>query len=329
MNTGHPINLHAVRRIGGIVIAVVLATIAAYVQMSGSLTGAVIKLPKQADLSVTRTAPESVLSANPITVSYDVGNEGPEQVKRIKLTQPWTEDLTVVSTTVTGGNATVSCRKLENDFFCSIASTAGLNAGEHVTFDVALRTHAAKDPAPCDRVYEMEEIAVAHNATGFADSNAGNDVTGPVAVRVDCSDITTDVSVHMDDDPSPAVAAGNMRYTLMTTNNGPGRTKGVKVKYHYPANLKYVNASISRCKNNAKAREVVCDPGDDADLSLGVMQAGQTATVELNFTVNTAAKCSWLDTDTSVSVPTTGASALIDPIADNNQTALSTEVACD
>lgn len=326
--SGHSLNLHALRRIAGIAFAVILATVAAYIQMSGSLTGAVIKAPKQSDLMLNRWSTPSVLSNEPVMMEYEIGNAGPETVKKLKIEEDWTPGFAVVSQVAERNNTTVSCRNLQGKLVCSVNVKDGLPGGESLMVRVGLRTHAPKDPAPCGRTYEFSTASVRHDAPGFIDQNEDNNLTATTFTNVDCSDITAEVSIYTDDSPDPAPVSGTMTYRLTVGNNGPARTRKMKIRHKYEAGLRYTGSSVGRCTHSAKNREIICDPGDDEMLSQGILEPGQSVQIDLSFTVPQEKACGSVASDTVVVIPQTGINALLDPNPENNVTGLQTAVDC-
>ncbi len=323
------------RLLAGISAAVLITVVLSVSQdMTSVFTGSVTKNRplKLMDLSVVWSGPTVVQSSEDIVQTIDVSNAGPEMVKKFQLIQPTPADLRFVSVQASDPITRVTCGMKEQRslFVCTVHPAGnGLVQDGHVTIMITFATHGANQPASCGRITRSGDLVVTSEEKNMTDTNADNNRATGFETAVDCSDITTEVSVNAQALPAPIVPSQTMQYMVTAINNGPGKTKGAKIHQKYAAGLTFAGSNVQNCTDDPEKREVVCNPGDDTDGMQGILLPGQSTQIELSFTVDpTVPGCTFVTGNSSVTVPVTGTDALIDPVPENNQTDLTTEVAC-
>lgn len=327
-----PLRSGKMKLVLGVVAGIVVTLIVAMSGNLSSLTGSVgRKEQKVVDMTVTWTVPASVLSSENIVQTLDIGNAGPTTVKRFKIVQMIPAGAAFTSIQTSDPVARANCNQRQQvKLECTVTPAgSGMQQDGHLAVMIAFRTHSPKKPIPCGQIFRSGEVRVSAEDNHVIESTPENNTAPAVDTTVDCSDITTDVSVQTMATPSPIVPSETMQYTVTAVNNGPGKTKGVKIRQKYPEGMTFAGGSVMNCIDSPKGREVVCNPSDDADGMEGILQPGQSAQLELRFAIDPSVPgCTYVQGSTSVSVPANGTDALIDPVPENNQADLTTEVAC-
>ncbi len=286
------------------------------------------RLKDSADLSLTKTASESITSQENLVYRVTISNAGPAATSQIRFTEPLNDTLAFASATVTDNAGNVSCKNITNSWVCVLSANAPIAAGESRTIDMAYRTRGANQAPACDKVFVTGPTTVENGAKKPSDPMQDNNQAPTVSTRVDCNDIMADVAVQTSANPSPLTPNETMRYTVNVTNNGPNKASKTKFKQHFSEKLSFKGASIQNCTVDEGNHEVTCALGDDEERMQGNLQAGETAQIELEFTVSPEARCEFLTAETDLMVESDALSATIDPLEDNNKAPISTEVAC-
>ncbi len=286
------------------------------------------KLKDSADLSITKSAPENITSQENLVYRVTISNAGPEATSQIRFTEPFNDTLTFASATVADNGGTVSCKNISSSWVCALSTDAPLAAGESRTIDMAYRTRGANQDPVCDKVFVTGPTTVENGTKKPSDPMQDNNQAPTVSSRVDCHDITADVSVQTSANPSSLTPHATMRYTVDVTNNGPNKATKVKFRQRFSDKLTFNGASIQNCTVDEGNHEVTCALGDDEERMQGNLQVGETAQIELEFTVSPDARCEFLAAETDLVIESDSVSATIDPVEDNNKAPISTEVAC-
>lgn len=286
------------------------------------------RLKDSADLSLTKTAPESITSQENLVYRITISNAGPEATSQIRFTEPFNDTLTFASATVAENGGNVSCKNITNSWVCVLNSITPIAAGESRTIDMAYRTRGANQDPACDKVFVTGPTKVENDAKKPSGPMQDNNEAPTVSTRVDCDDIMADISVNTYANPSTLTPNETMRYTVNVTNNGPNKASRTKFTHHFSDKLTFNSASIQNCTVDEGNHEVTCALGDDEERMQGNLQADETAQVELEFTVSPEARCEFLIAETELVIESDAISATIDPLEDNNKAPISTEVAC-
>lgn len=288
------------------------------------------KLKDTADLSVTKEGPESISGTDELAYRITIANAGPQDVEQIRFAEPlFNEKLTFVSASVIDQPDNVSCMSIGNEWVCVLDMENTLPAGESRTMELRYRTHNDDQPPPCDTVFVTGPTTVLNPAGKPIDALVENNEAPTVSTRIDCADLTSDLSVQTSSDPSPVNANETMRTSVTVSNNGPSKASNVKFTHRYTEKLSFIGASIQHCNHDESAREVTCALGDDEERMQGNLEAGESAQIELEFKVSPEARCEFLIAETDLFIESDSVSATIDPLEDNNKAPISTEVACD
>lgn len=286
------------------------------------------KLKDSADLSLTKTGPENISAQENLVYRVTIANAGPEDVSQIRFTEPFHDELTFASATVLDNLGTVSCKNIGSDWVCVLDSNTPIAAGESRAIDMAYHTRGANQDPVCDKVFVTGPTTAENGTKKPSDPMKGNNEASTVSTRVDCADITADVSVTTEASPSPLMPNENMYYTVSVTNNGPNKASNTTFKQYFSEKLTFVSASIQNCTVDDGAREVTCALGDSEEHMQGNLEAGETTRVELEFRVSPEARCEMLTGETHLIIESDSVAATLDPQEDNNRTPVSAEVAC-
>lgn len=286
------------------------------------------RLKDSADLSLTKTALENITSHEDLVYQITISNAGPATTSQIRFTEPFNDTLTFASATVADNGGAVACKNISSSWVCVLSANAPIAAGESRTINMAYRTRGANQDPPCDKVFVTGPTTVESDGKKPSDPMRDNNEAPTVSTRVDCHNITADVSVETSASPGPLMPNDTMRYTVNVTNNGPNKASKTKFRQHYSEKLTFNGASIQNCTVDEGNHEVMCALGDDEEHMQGNLEAGETAQVELEFIVSGEARCEFLAAETNLVIESDSVSATIDPQEDNNKSPISTEVSC-
>lgn len=179
----------------------------------------------QADLSVTNTgSPNPVAAGSNITYTQTVKNGGPAAAATITYTNALPANTTFVSLS---GPAGWTCSNVT--FTCTIATLAA-NATANFTFVVKVNATAVSGSTITD---------AASVSTTTSDPNSANN-SASASVLVSAS---ADLSVTNSPAPVPVQAGGNITYTQVVTNAGPGAATSASFTETIPANTTFVSLS--------------------------------------------------------------------------------------
>ncbi len=162
------------------------------------------------------------------------------------------------------------------------------------------------DPANDLDMWTIQEYAATPVGTG---ANNGDGRWGTWWGRVaGQSAQSADLGIAVTDSPDPAIAGGNLTYTITVTNNGPGGATDVSVTDTLPSGVSFVSVTPSQgtCSGTST---VICN--------LGTINNSATATVTLVVTATPGG---------TVSNTASVASASCDAAAGNNSATASTTV---
>jgi len=286
------------------------------------------KLKDSADLSITKTGPKSITPQENLVYRIAVFNAGPKSTNQIRFTEPFNDALIFASATVMDSTGNVSCKNISGSWVCVLTVDTPLVAGESRAIDMSYHRRSANQDPACDKVFVTGPTMVENGTKKPSDPMQVNNQAPTVSTRVDCNDIIADISVQTSANPSPLTPNGTMGYTVNVTNNGPNKASKIKFKQHFSEKLTFNGASIQNCTVDEGDSSVTCALGDDEERIQGNLQPGETAQVELEFTVSPEARCEFLIAETNIVIESDSVGATIDPLDDNNKAPISTEVAC-
>ncbi len=261
--------------------------------------GATAAVVRDADLSVVKTAADSVIApGSTTTFTVNVRNDGPSDAVGVVISDTVQDDaLVLTSAALAGATCTVSGSAVRCELpRLSPGATALMTVGARVSPDAAAGA-------------SLVDVATASASTPDADSS---DNTDSVMVTVDepQADIETTKTA------ADVVAGGQITYTVVVTNRGPSTSRGVTLADALPAGLTATSVTPSR-GTCALGQTVSCDLGDlpGPDASGGATSATVTIVADV---APDAAVGALTNTATA-----TSATADPDP-ADNAATATST-----
>ena len=283
------------------------------------------RLKNTADLSVTKEGPESIAGTDELTYRITVANAGPQRVDQIRFSEPlFNEKLTFVSASVVAQADQVSCMSIGDEWVCVLDMENMLPAGESRTMELRYRTHNEDQSPPCDTVFVTGPTTVLNPAGTPIDALIEDNEAPTVSTHIDCTDLTSDLSVQVSSDPNPVNANETVRTSVNIVNNGHSKTSNVKFTHRFPEKLSFVGASIQNCNHDEGVREVTCALGDDEERVQGNLASGDSAEIQLEFVISPDAHCETLMTETVLTLDP----ATIDPDGGNNAANGSVEVSC-
>ncbi len=174
------------------------------------------------DVTVTKTAPASVVAGTDFDYSIVVTNNGPATAADVTLTDALPAEVTFVSSTPGGPTCTESGGTLS----CDLGSLAN-GASVPVTLTVTAQDEAA---GPFDNT------AVVATST-FESDDTNNDDTAPVVISP-ITDITVTKTA-----PANVDAGSDFDYTITVTNNGPSTAADVTLSDPLPSEVGFVSVS--------------------------------------------------------------------------------------
>ena len=175
----------------------------------------------QADLSIIKTGPASVMRGNTVTYSVTATNNGPDTSTNVVITDPIPsiphEILAVMlPLTFDSGNSDPSCISNGTDILCDNFS---LNAGDSKTVQIAFTVPAQ---GLCSSTI-INQAAVSASST---DPNPTNNLSTNVQTTVNCP--VTDADLEISKTGQPTVQPGTrLSYNLTVHNLGPSTATNV------------------------------------------------------------------------------------------------------
>ncbi|HUD41569.1 MAG TPA: DUF11 domain-containing protein, partial [Dokdonella sp.] len=199
----------------------------------------------QADLSVAKTGPSSVLAGNDAIYTITVSNDGPSDAQGVILSDPTPAGLTFVS-------ASAPCSA---GFPCALGTLA---AGADVTVSVVFAV------LPDHIGAQIVNTASVTAATTDPDSgNNSSSATASVSTSANLRVVKTG--------PASATPGQTVSYTLAVTNDGPSDAQAVNLNDPTPPGLAFVSATAP------------CASGFPC--TIGTLAPGASTTVTVTFAV--------------------------------------------
>ncbi|MEV5966546.1 hypothetical protein AB0L70_32560 [Kribbella sp. NPDC051952] len=250
----------------------------------------------QADLSVTKSAPETVVAGNELTYQLTVRNAGPSDAVGAVVTDTLPAGTTFVRGTGPGGACTQGPALSEPAVTCPIGQ---VEPGGDATADIVVKV------SPDQPAGTLVNNATAGSQTPDPDDKNNS---GSAETKVTTS---ADLSIIKTVKPSPLVAGSEGVYTLTVHNDGPSTAQAVTVADTLPAGLSVLEATSADGTCTVSGAAVSC--------TLGTMSAGGNAVVLIRVAV-AAAQTAAVTNAGSVSSSTS------DPDPGNNSDSITTEV---
>jgi uncharacterized repeat protein (TIGR01451 family) len=181
-----------------------------------------------ADLSVTKTAPSSMVAGANVTWAIQVVNAGPSQATGVVVTDTLDPNLAFVS------SAPPICTAAGQDVTCALGDLAA--AGQQT---VELTTRLAPGAAPGTVITNASTV---ESAT--ADLNPADNVTAPVS----SPPVTAAADLFLTKAPPSSLLAGTeSSWTIEVTNNGPSAAQDVVVSDTLDPALSFVSSTPPIC----------------------------------------------------------------------------------
>jgi len=198
----------------------------------------------QADLTITKNGPTSVIAGQNVVYTVTVTNNGPSSASSVNVADPTPSGLTFVSNT--GGCTTA--------YPCSLGTMTNAQV-------VTITSTYSTTPSSSGTVTNTATVSSSTTADPTAGNNSATKTTS----------ITASADLGITKSGPPSSAAGSpLVYTITVTNNGPSDAASVSVADPTPAGTSFVSNS------GACTTPFPC--------ALGTMTPGQTKTITSTFT---------------------------------------------
>ncbi|MFK4088606.1 hypothetical protein ACI2LF_31120 [Kribbella sp. NPDC020789] len=225
----------------------------------------------QADLSIRKSAPTTVVAGNELTYTLTVRNAGPSDAAGAVVT----DTLPAGTTYVRGSSSAGDCLQDPSVAEPVVICPAGrLEPGAELTVTVVVRVDPAVAPG------KLINAATVSSQTPDPNDADNRDTAGTTVTAV------ADLSITKSVTPSPLVAGGTGLYTLTVHNAGPSTAQAVTVTDTLPAGLSVLQATSADgdCTTAVSCTFGSMGPGADAVVQIRVeVDAGRTGSL-----VNTA-----------------------------------------
>ncbi|MFI1014761.1 hypothetical protein [Streptomyces sp. NPDC020965] len=216
----------------------------------------------EADLAVDKSGPATVAAGGAVSYTITVTNNGPSASTGWTLTDPIPAGLTNAATTtagctVAGGNLTCDGGPLANGASFNIALTGNAAPGATTIVNTATVTGDDPDPNP-------------NNNQDTTTTNVGRSVDLSVAKT----------------GPATVTLGGEITYTIVITNNGPGASSGWTLTDSIPAQLTGASTQSPGCGIGAST--LTCTGGPLANGASVTITVTGTAAANATTLTNTA-----------------------------------------
>ncbi|MDO8468365.1 MAG: hypothetical protein Q7S29_01245 [Candidatus Peribacter sp.] len=222
----------------------------------------------QADLSIQKSGPSSVLRGDAVTYTITATNAGPSTATNVVVT-----DVIPSGLTFNAAGSSASCI-LNGAGTSVLCNNFNLNAGESRTFSLVF---TASSSMSCGATIRN----TADVSSSSVDPVSANNHSNEVSTSVTCPQ--ADVMI-VKSGPQSVNRGGNILYTVTVTNLGPQRSDNVVV-VDRPESMAGLTFSASQSDTDCvlNGTEVLCN-----NISL---QAGQSRTYNIVFTVSPTFTC--------------------------------------
>ncbi len=183
-------------------------------------------LTASADVVVTKSGPATAVQNQDVSYTIGVTNNGPSNAQSVSLSDTVPAQATFVSMNQNTGPA----------FNCSGTTTvtctiATLSAGASATFTLTVHTNASVSGGM---------LNTANVSSTTSDPNPANN-SASAATNI----VTADIAVSKSGSPATVAAGGNVTWTIVVTNNGPGDASNVAMTDALPPNTTFVSINQS------------------------------------------------------------------------------------
>ena len=224
---------------------------------SDNPASASVEVGPTADLSIVKTASESVAAGGTLAYTLSVSNSGPSSAASVTVSDPLPAGMTHVSSSASQG----TCSLAASTVTCALGSLAN-----GATATVTITAQAT---------FALAGTSVPNSATVSSPTNdddpADNSSTHVVNVGP-AADL-----VFTKDAPASVPAGGTLLYSLQVANNGPQAATGAVITDTLPAGLTFVSAVPTQGTCAAAGQVVTC--------AIGELANGAGAQVLLTVTV--------------------------------------------
>ncbi|MFA5026716.1 MAG: hypothetical protein WC713_02490, partial [Candidatus Methylomirabilota bacterium] len=222
----------------------------------------------QADLSIRKSGPSSVLRGDTVTYTVTVENAGPNTATNVVVS-----DVIPFGLTFNAAGSSAGCI-LNGAGTSVLCNNFNLNAGESRTFTLSFTTSTSLSCGVT--IHNTADVSSSSN-----DPVSSNNHSTTVSTFMTCP--TADITI-VKSGPQSVNRGGNILYTLTVTNLGPQRSDNVVVvdRPESMAGLTFIAAQTdSDCVLNGT--EILCN-----NISL---QAGQSRTYNIVFAISSTFTC--------------------------------------
>nr|WP_300142483.1 DUF11 domain-containing protein [Propionicimonas sp.] len=188
---------------------------------SNNTAVAVVPVATRADLTITKTAPATVVAGERLTYSLGVTNAGPSVAAATVVV----DRLPAGTSFVSGGGTGVTCAAQAEATALVVCRIGALAPEESATFAITVAVDP-ETPAGTTLVNRAQVSSATLGATTGLPAVAATEVTGS-------ADLVTAKAVL----PGVLVAGGHATYVLRVRNDGPSAAAGVQVTDAIPAGL--------------------------------------------------------------------------------------------
>ncbi|OGJ74039.1 hypothetical protein A2217_00110 [Candidatus Peribacteria bacterium RIFOXYA2_FULL_55_28] len=253
----------------------------------------------QADLSITKSGPVSVMRGSTVIYTITATNNGPHTAQNVTI-----GDNVPSGLQFNAAQSDSNCALVANTVRCNNIT---LSSGQSETVNIAFTVPTT---VACNSTIQN----VASVSASTTDTNPANNQSQTVSTTVNCPPPQADLRIAKTG-PSTVVRGNTVSYTLTATNDGPDTATNVAVQDPIPSSLTFnQSASSSSCVQNGT--NIICN-----NFSL---TSSQSRTFTVVFNVPSTYTCNGT-IQNSASV----ASSTTDPNSGNNQSqTVSTSVTC-
>ncbi|KQX05372.1 hypothetical protein ASC59_14605 [Leifsonia sp. Root1293] len=206
----------------------------------------------QADVSIVKTGPASVVAGRTLTYAITVSNDGPSDAADVQVS-----DLLPTGVIATSVASTRGTCALAASVECSIpVLSAGISGSPGATAVITIQA-VADGGAPIGTATNTATVTSSTSDTDTSNNSASasTDVTG-----------VADIVVTKTATPNPAVAGSPITYTITVANTGPSTSRGVVLDDLLPPEFDFASAAPSQGSCAVPdASALVCDIGDIAN----------------------------------------------------------------
>lgn len=203
---------------------------------------AVVPVATRADLTITKTAPATVVAGERLTYSLSVTNAGPSVAAATVVV----DRLPAGTSFVSGGGTGVTCAAQAQAPALVVCRIGALAPEESATFAITVAVDPAT-PAGTTLVNRAQVSSATLGATTGLPAVAATEVAGS-------ADLVTAKAVL----PGVLVAGGHATYVLRVRNDGPSAAAGVQVTDAIPAGLSVDSVMPAGGTCNTSGDTVTC-----------------------------------------------------------------------